>query len=55
MKKSDFLTYIERSKAIRQTYHQLEEQYHESEWTIRRYSGISDRRRVWWVASRWIK
>lgn len=34
MKETDFNEIIERSKKIRESYHQLERQHHGSEWTI---------------------
>jgi hypothetical protein len=34
MAKTDFKEIIKRSKNIRKLYHQLEQQYHESEWTV---------------------
>ncbi len=34
MKNTDFSDIIERSKKIRESYHQLERQHHGSEWTV---------------------
>lgn len=34
MKKTDFKDIIQRSKKIRESYHQLEQQHHGSEWTV---------------------